>query len=257
MLDMHPTDHNELIPRMQLINSVQNSPDIKNSPSASKGGNKKGAQQRQKQLQVRDQPPQAPVPESMVEPEYGTTKAILGFLEVFCTACFSRPNTNLPKDGRNDVRARSLVPICPTEPQPLSLRIPPGPQCSSRSSIAATAIRSCPPATSKPPSRAQPTDPGSIHLPRQSTSSRSSNVKSKLEFRFRLPPHPQQHVSSPPKPNAAAKPPSHRHSAADAPESRPRSNERGHGGHPKSAGNQYLWRRQPGHERERESQRHE
>ena len=79
---MHPQEHQELVPRSQLLQSAQSSPDVKNSPNTSKSANKKGAQQRQKQLQVRDQLPQAPVPDSMVNTDVGTTKGVLQFLEV-------------------------------------------------------------------------------------------------------------------------------------------------------------------------------
>ena len=82
ILEMHPQEHQELVPRAQLLQSAQSSPDVKNSPSASKNAKTKGAQQRQKQLQVRDQLPQAPVPESMVNTDVGTTKGVQQFLEV-------------------------------------------------------------------------------------------------------------------------------------------------------------------------------
>ena len=82
ILEMHPQEHQELVPRAQLLQSAQSSPDVKNSPNASKSANKKGAQQRQKQLQVRDQLPHAPVPDSMVNTDVGTTKGVQQFLEV-------------------------------------------------------------------------------------------------------------------------------------------------------------------------------
>ena len=74
-------DHYELLPRAQLLELAQGSPDMKQSPNASKSSSKKGAQQRQKQIQARDQPPQTPVPDSAVN-EYGTTRAVVQFLEV-------------------------------------------------------------------------------------------------------------------------------------------------------------------------------
>lgn len=81
MLELLPTDHDELVPRGQLVQMAQGSPETKQSPNATKGTGKKGAQQRQKQIQARDQPPRIPVPDSMVD-EWGTTRAVSQILEV-------------------------------------------------------------------------------------------------------------------------------------------------------------------------------
>ena len=82
VLDLATSEHNELVPRIKLIQSAQGSPEMKQSPNASKNA-KRSAQQRQKQqLQVpHDQPPQASIPDSMVG-DYGTTGAVMRLLEV-------------------------------------------------------------------------------------------------------------------------------------------------------------------------------
>lgn len=81
ILDLLPTEHNELVPRALLAQLAQGSPDTKQSPNVTKGTNKKGAQQRQKQIQAREQPPRIPVPDSMVD-DWGTTRAVSQILEV-------------------------------------------------------------------------------------------------------------------------------------------------------------------------------
>lgn len=83
ILDLVTTEHNEYIPRSNLLQAAAESPDIKQSPSTSKTSSKK-AQQRQKQQAQENQPPQVKVPRSEFH-EYGTTQAILHFLEVIPT----------------------------------------------------------------------------------------------------------------------------------------------------------------------------
>ena len=81
ILDLLPTEHNELVPLARLKQMAQGSPEIKQSPNTTKNTSKKGAQSRQKQVQACDQPPRTPVPESMVD-SWGTTRAVSQILEV-------------------------------------------------------------------------------------------------------------------------------------------------------------------------------
>ena len=82
ILDLVTTEHNEYVPRAQLPAAVE-SPDLKQSPSASKAAGKRASQQRGKQqLQVpQEQTPQKVVPTTMVN-IWGVTNAVLSFLEV-------------------------------------------------------------------------------------------------------------------------------------------------------------------------------
>ena len=79
-LDISTHEHNEFIPRVTLLSAVT-SPDIKQSPNASKSGSKKAQQKKQQQEPQRPATPLTKVPESAYHP-YGTTNAILHFLEV-------------------------------------------------------------------------------------------------------------------------------------------------------------------------------
>ncbi|KAI4125054.1 MAG: hypothetical protein LQ347_005504, partial [Umbilicaria vellea] len=82
ILDLVTTEHNEYIPRARLQAAVE-SPDHKQSPSASKATGKRASQQRGKQqLQVpQEQAPQIVLPNSMVN-AYGVTDAVSRFLEL-------------------------------------------------------------------------------------------------------------------------------------------------------------------------------
>lgn len=83
LLDLVTTEHNEYVPRADLLQTAAASPDIKQSPSQSKAVGKRGSQQRQKQQvqAAQDQSHQVPIPDSMVN-DCGTTKAVWQFLEV-------------------------------------------------------------------------------------------------------------------------------------------------------------------------------
>lgn len=80
ILDLTTHEHKEYIPRAMLVQTAAESPEIKQSPNASKGSSKR-AQQKQKQQQQENQPPQVPIPESAFH-ECGTTSVIWNFLEV-------------------------------------------------------------------------------------------------------------------------------------------------------------------------------
>lgn len=83
ILDLVTNKHNEYIPRGSLMQTAAESPEIKQSPSISKNGGKRGIHQRQKMQAQTAQDPnrQAPPPESMVN-DYGITKDVWQFLEV-------------------------------------------------------------------------------------------------------------------------------------------------------------------------------
>lgn len=82
ILDLVTTEHNEYVPRARLQAAVE-SPDHKQSPSASKATGKRASQQRGKQqlLVPQEQAPQIVAPNSMVN-AYGVTDAVSRFLEV-------------------------------------------------------------------------------------------------------------------------------------------------------------------------------
>ncbi len=83
-LELITTEHNEYIPRTTLVQTAAESPEIKQSPNTSKTAGKR-AQQRQKQQQQENLPPQISVPESAFH-DSGTTPAVWGFLEVIVHA---------------------------------------------------------------------------------------------------------------------------------------------------------------------------
>lgn len=80
ILDLVTIEHNEYVPRFTLLQTAAESPEIKQSPNASKSAGKR-AQARQKQLQQENQPPQIPVPEAAFN-DWGTKLQIWEFLEV-------------------------------------------------------------------------------------------------------------------------------------------------------------------------------
>lgn len=80
ILDLITTEHSEYIPRTTLVQAAAESPEIKQSPNTSKATGKR-AQQRQKQQQLENQPPQVSVPETAFH-DSGTTPAVWQFLEV-------------------------------------------------------------------------------------------------------------------------------------------------------------------------------
>lgn len=74
------SEHNEYIPRRQLLQIASESPEIKHSPNASKAAGKR--QQRQKPPQVPDEKgPLINVPKSSVG-EYGVPSQVQFLLEV-------------------------------------------------------------------------------------------------------------------------------------------------------------------------------
>lgn len=81
VLEMITIENKEYIPRLQLLESMDQSPEIKQSPSISKNQGKKAQQQRQKEEEARRKPPQAFVPRSAVG-EWGLPNGVLEFLEV-------------------------------------------------------------------------------------------------------------------------------------------------------------------------------
>lgn len=89
VLDWVTTEHNEYIPRAQLLQAAAESPELKQSPTMSKATSKRAQQRQKQQLAEKDQPPQAPIPKSIVN-EWGTTPAVSQFLEVitFCWISF-------------------------------------------------------------------------------------------------------------------------------------------------------------------------
>lgn len=91
ILDLATNEHNELVPRTKLVQSAQGSPDMKQSPNATKNA-KRASQQRQKQqLQIpQDQSPQTSVPKSLLT-DLGTTADVSRVLEV------ENPTCNLSK----------------------------------------------------------------------------------------------------------------------------------------------------------------
>lgn len=78
VLDLVTNEHNEYIPRAQLLAPVE-SPDPKQSPKLSKTVGK-----RSQQKQQQSQPPHIPLPVSIVN-SYGVTEGVMRFLEVHPT----------------------------------------------------------------------------------------------------------------------------------------------------------------------------
>lgn len=77
VLDLITSEHNEYIPRAQLLAPVE-SPDPKQSPKTSKTVGKQRSQQKHQQ----PQPPQITLPVSIVN-SYGVTQEVMRFLEVY------------------------------------------------------------------------------------------------------------------------------------------------------------------------------
>lgn len=91
LLELITTEHNEYVPRQALVQTAAAaSPDIKQSPNQSKAAGKR-AQQRLKQQQLENQPPQIPVPDSVVM-EFGVTFPTWHFLEVRPLTSGTDPN---------------------------------------------------------------------------------------------------------------------------------------------------------------------
>ena len=90
VLEVLTTQHEEYVPRAQLLRAATESPEMKHSPNQSKASGKKAAQQRQKQAQIaREQTPVAAIPNTTIT-DQGVTRSVQQFLEV----CPSQPSVS-------------------------------------------------------------------------------------------------------------------------------------------------------------------
>lgn len=81
VLEMITVENKEYIPRLQLLESMEQSPEMKQSPSITKSQGKKAQQQRQKEEEAKRRQPQAFVPRSVVG-EWGLPNGVSEWLEV-------------------------------------------------------------------------------------------------------------------------------------------------------------------------------
>ena len=82
LLEWVTTQFSEFIPLDQLQKSIAQSPEVKQSPTMSKATGKRAQQQRQKEQEAaKNQPPQVPLPTSLVS-DVGLTPAVMQCLEV-------------------------------------------------------------------------------------------------------------------------------------------------------------------------------
>ncbi len=95
VLELFTSKHCEYVPRTKLLQTQTQSPEIKQSPNTSKSNSKRAQQRAQKQQAERDQPPQAPVPKSVID-EWGATRAVTQFLEVNTSPPALLPTTSHP-----------------------------------------------------------------------------------------------------------------------------------------------------------------